>query len=177
MKFLVVFAATVSIGCLMSTPSYAQTASGDFKASANVPASCKIVEDGGWNLSENLDSLSLANNSISFGGNMHTLLCTKGSAATVVIKFDQGQNPQAESTCDAPLRQMKSSSGDLMSYELLVGKSPSYFESKILCRGVELPADPSGNYFYYQWTTSANVPAQSVKMGTYTDTVNITVEF
>lgn len=118
----------------------------------------------------------------SLGGNISNVMMVKCTAGSVGVKIsmDQGANPDAGSTCDAPLRRMKSEHGDYIPYTLRAKTVSSNPWSDIGCGAsnhVEMPTftsslDPAPVWRHFGWA-----PGQDLKIGTYVDTVGVTVTF
>lgn len=161
----------------VSIPSYAQTATGTFQTSTNVQSSCKLLKNPEINIGT-YSGLEISEEARDTYTPSIEIQCTAGTNG-VVVTIDEGQNAGPGSTCDNPIRRMKSAEGNFFSYRLdgfekisLVRREWGCSSSNNFTLPLFEPSDTSNHL-----DTILHIPAQNVKAGTYTDTLNITVEF
>lgn len=142
-----------------------------FQSTASVASSCAIL--GAANL--NFSTYSFVNNARGAGPSAIQVRCNGGTAA--IVQVDSGLNPNAVSTCEVPLRQMKSAEGELLEYTLY--KAPSFVPRDYLGCGATTQVGLSYDALA---TKVVNVygsitAGQGVKSGSYVDTVTVKVLF
>ena len=102
------------------------------------------------------------------------IYCTNGTSARVT--FDQGTNAGTGSTCVAPLRRMKSASGNFMNYNLYTNASLGTVWGCDATQGVS--ATGQGILVKAATNPTVMVPAgQDLPAGSYSDTITMTVSY
>ena len=159
-------------GMMASLAPVAATVTGNTPVTATVQANCSFVLGTGTaavDLPTNNSSLTSnwTSNSIQVAAN-----CTKG--AVVALSMDQGSNANTGSTCDTPLRRMKSPAGNYVNYSLYKPNS----QPNLGCgtNNTYSFTSASAATAYYQVPTIAT-SGQDVPAGAYSDTVLATLSF
>ena len=153
-----------------SSASHAGTATSNLSVTATVTANCTIstapVAFGAYD-----PVVANATTDLNGTGTV-TVTCTKSAAATITL--GQGTNPATGSTDAAPLRQMKDTGTDVLSYALYQDTGRTTVWGNTAGTGV---AD-TGTGTVQNVTVYGAVPAgQNVPPASYSDTVVATVTF
>lgn len=177
---------------------FAGTSSETFNAEASVDRVCKI-DISNPSVVFNVDAMATTETKSSFTAiNVYCSIYSKqadAAAFPIAIRYSEGLNSAAGSTCDAPLRRMKSNDGSYVSYRLSnvvhptlglgCGSNTVEIDSATPTEGyVELANQREDytnimpNYKMYTRRVIATVPAgQDLNINTYTDTITISVDF
>jgi spore coat protein U-like protein len=102
------------------------------------------------------------------------IYCTNGTAARVT--FDQGANAGTGSTCAAPLRRMKSASGNFMNYNLYTTSRLDIIWGCDATHGV----NATGQGILVKAVTNPTVmisAGQDLPAGSYSDTITMTITY
>lgn len=107
------FALAIAATGFLAVPVTAGTTNGTFPVTAAVQASCVInsANDASFG---NYDSVTNKTAPVDISPLTASVSCVSGTAFSVAL--DQGKNADAGSTCDAPLRRLKSAAGSYLSY-------------------------------------------------------------
>jgi spore coat protein U-like protein len=164
----------VALAGLPSLFASAATVTASSPVTASVVANCMIqmsnyIQFGSYDAVNNKTTEKAGNNLIAY-----TLYCTKGTVGTMSIS--QGVNADAASTCDAPLRRIKSAAGNMMSYDLYTSSDKS---QKWGCGTSNVQSFTS---IWGQYGSTVSVygfmPAgQDAPAGSYTDSVTVTINW
>lgn len=157
-------------GALCAGPARAGTATANVAVTATVSANCTISSAGvsfgaydpvSTNASANLDATGTV-----------TVTCTSGAAA--VVALGQGANANTGSTDAAPLRRMKDSGTNYLSYALYQDSARTTVWGNTTATDVSHTGTGTATAItiYGRVTSGQNVPAAS-----YSDTVVATVTF
>lgn len=174
----------------LSPSAQAATTVDSFGVSASVPVSCKILEAPDINVGE-YDTNAVAEKEVTFIMRMQcTLAQGSNPMPTVAVSISQGMNAAPGSTCDNPLRRMKSADGQYLNYRIDGYSSGRGFGCGV---GYQNPQDaPAGISFsrvyafnspsfsngVLAFMNAVRVPAgQDVGKGVYTDTLTVTLDF
>lgn len=161
------------IALLAGQSAFAGTTPGTFPVTSAVVATC-VIDTSATSFAGNYDSVTNKTARLVSGAKPISFTCTKGAA--VAITLDQGQNPNASSSCSKPLPQMKSPAGAVMSYAIYKDAG-----------GTTAWGCGAGNQFSTTSTgglTAMQVPAyiqviagQDMPAAVYSDTVTATLTF
>jgi spore coat protein U-like protein len=158
-------------GCgLAANTSMAATTTNSMPVTSSVVAACKINT-----LDISIPDYDTTNTSSFYSVNLSfSVNCTKG--ATAVVSLDQGKNPAAGSTCDAPARQLKASNGSLLSYDFWYFGSSAYHWG---CGTANTGGGTSASINTgIPLSLQVSVPrGQNVPAGAYADQLTMTVSF
>lgn len=163
----------IAVACLMAwtaTGAFAASSTANLSVTATVGANCTIstsaVAFGSY------DPVSANASSALDGVGGVTVTCTNGSAATITL--GQGGNAATGSSDAAPLRRMKDSGSDYLSYSLFSDSSRTTIWGNTAATAVNHTGTGSAASLsvYGQVAGAQNVPA-----GSYSDTVVATVTF
>lgn len=193
----------LAIFCLYSQLGYAGNVSIEkLTASASVPSSCRVVMSDlvfgdyiPWNTTEFFTS----------SDDDFTIYCNRGNGSNsiVQVRFSEGLYPKQNSSCNKPLRQMKSPEGHYLTYYLTPRNAISrQMRSSYGCGNIKALFDETtgtryypldyevGFYFEYSIPnafepvvfhgTNPTVtipPLQDVPKGNYSDVVTIILTF
>lgn len=123
----------------------------------------------------------------------------EGASHLVTVRYSEGLHADAGSTCDAPLRRMKSTtSNTYISYRLtpssvalkdkefgcgtkytssLTSALNGFVDQVAQQLDFDQYANPKDFVFYFRSVAARVAPEQNMLIGTYTDTITVTVEF
>lgn len=157
----------------VSSTAIAQTSSGSFKASTSVQSECKIVALGDIDFFD-LDAMEALGGSM---GRTFSIQCT-GGTTNVLLSLDEGSNPETSSSCANPKRRMQSQYGNYLTYDLMYSD----------VNGATMWGCDSSNQVVIPTFVSSGTPVsvnrravwhqgQDLPIGSYVDTVNLTVAF
>jgi spore coat protein U-like protein len=152
---------------LVSGAAAAATATGNFTVNATVVSSCRVSNTSNINFG-NYDPTAAGD--VDASGSV-SVRCTRGTAYNVAL--DQGGNPAGGSTAALPLRQMANGVNRLR-YDIYSdsGRTTAWGN------GAGNPAGTAASNAAIVLTTYGRLPAgQDAAIGSYTDTVNVTVTF
>jgi spore coat protein U-like protein len=155
---------------LMSSGALATDVSSDLALSATISASCR-VNSGALNFNTYDPTGIHATAPLDRSGTFR-LTCTNGTPATV--KLGQGNNPGDGSTDAAPLRRMEGDVGIYLRYDVYqdAGRTTAWGNTTGTGRAV------TGTGTQATLTVYGRVlPGQLVPVGTYSDTITVTVSF
>ena len=154
----------------------AATAPGTFQVSAQVNGSCVVTSADAIDFGSYDPTAAHASTALDAQGKV-SVRCTSGSTG-VSVALDQGTNAKAGSTCAAPSRQIKSAAGDLVSYEVYsTSGRDQVWACDSAANAVSLPVFTS-SLVPVDLTTYGRIPAgQNAAIGTYSDTIGVTVSF
>ncbi|HVV81424.1 MAG TPA: spore coat U domain-containing protein [Kofleriaceae bacterium] len=152
----------------LAAPARAGSASGDLTVSATVEDSCAIT--GG--------TLAFGAYDVAHGADVDastavTVACTAGASATITL--DQGANPAAGSSDDAPLRRLSDGGTGFLSYTLYSDAARATVWGNSAGTGKAYTAatsDPIDQSVYGRITANQLVP-----LGVYTDHIVATIVF
>lgn len=166
--------------CGVSAAHAAETTA-SFQSSASVIPSCSITQTHQiGTLKYDPVGVNATNNSTTthivpqtFG--RLQVVCNR--QAGIKVSFGEGLNPSPGSSCDAPLRNMKSASGALLSYR--VNRQNAFLEAGWVGCGLNNTVDLDFSELNTRVIPLAiQVPAgQAAEVGDYSDTVTATVIF
>lgn len=159
-------------GALLSSSALAADATGSFQATTSVSGSCVLVtENVAFGSYDGVEAKEKA-----VQGNVG-VRCTDGVLAYVLL--DQGLSADADSTCSAPKRRMKTQDGKFLAYELYIEEKLPWSDSQWGCS-----SDSWGVVYSMSSLEFFNIPVggvitagQNAQIGVYTDTVGVTVTF
>lgn len=153
----------------------AATATGSFQVSAQVNGSCVVTSADAIAFGSYDPTSTHASTALDAQGKV-SVRCTSGSTG-VSVALDQGSNAKTSSTCAAPSRQIKSAAGNLVSYEVYSTAARDKVWACDAANAVSLPLF-SSSLTPVDLTTYGRIPAgQNAAIGTYTDTIGVTVSF
>ncbi len=162
---------SLALAMLLATSSaYAASSTANLSVTATVSANCTISTSAlGFG---SYDPVSANASTALNGTGTVTVTCTNGTSGTITL--GQGSNPATGSTDAAPLRRMKDSGTDFLSYSLFSDSSRTTVWGNTSGTGVGHSGTGSatGVTVYGQVSGGQNVPAAS-----YSDTVVATVTF
>lgn len=157
---------------LSVSPAHAGEAQQSILAASNVVSSCFLsnVRDISFG---NYDPVGAnATTPITARNGASRVTCTAGT--TAFIQVDQGQHAEADSTCDAPHRNMINTKGDKLSYELKQNNNTTLYGCSTSTQ-VKFTSSGSAPFGIGAYGT---LPAgQNAPVGTYADTVTFRVLF
>lgn len=172
MKFAIPFL------CLLSTSAFAQqTSSGSFQVSTSVQGAC-VLSAAALNFGEyNVDTGNTANSVIS-------VQCTAGST-NVEVYLSEGLNPAADSRCEYPKRRLISTDGQsYLEYDVRSTSNPfgpwgcaPREASGGVYNGRRINSFPSSLTPQTVVTSSSIARQQNAPIGSYSDTIDVTVVF
>ncbi len=172
MKLFKKIAVLVAIVCLLSFGAFASsTATGSLTVNASITNVCNVVSNGTLNFGT-YDPV-VTNNTVDLtpAGTTFKVQCTQGTSATITM--GQGANADTGSSDAAPKRRLNSSS-NYLNYQLFSDSSRNTQWNNTAGTGVSQTMDGTATDF----TVWGTIPAgQNSPMGTYTDTVTITVTY
>ena len=159
-------------GCgLAANTTLAATVTNSMPVTSSVVANCKINT---FDLS--ISNYDPTNSSASYtASTSFTVNCTKG--ATAVVSLDQGKNPTAGSTCDAPARQLKAADGSLLNYQFWYFGSSSSYQWGCGTANTGGGTSASVNTSMPLNLQFAVPSRQNVPAGSYADQLTLTVSF
>lgn len=170
-RLSVALCCTLAAGSAFAGPS-PQTA--NFQVTANVASSCTVsatnIAFGAYDPADaNATAPRDANGSVS-------VRCTRGTS-TAVAALNQGANPATGSTCASPLRQMTGGATLRLRYDIYqdAGRATAWG-----CDATNSQAVPTftSSLTPVTLTTYGRIPAgQDAAIGSYTDTVQVSVTF
>lgn len=167
----------LALSCLVATGSAFAGASpqnANFQVTANVAASCTVsatnIAFGAYDPADaNATAPRDANGSV-------TVRCTRGTS-TAVAALNQGANPATGSTCASPLRQMNGGSTLRLRYDLYQDAGRATVWGCDATNDQPIPTFTS-SVTPVTLTTFGRIPAgQDAAIGSYTDTVQVSVTF
>jgi len=155
----------------ISTSAYAGNASSSMSVSTNVAAVCTISAGA-----LNFGGYDPTSNAVQNGTATMTVTCTSGAIAT--IDLDQGANPHTGSTATAPQRQLKfhDTTDHFVNYQLFSENT----HTTVWAAGASNNVSYTGTGTASTLTAYAQIPGNQgtgTPAGTYTDTINATVNF
>ena len=170
-RLLLALCASLAAGSAFAGPSPQQTS---FQVTANVASSCTVsattlafgqYDPADANAAAPLDASGTV-----------SVRCTRGTA-TAVAALDQGSNPATGSSCANPLRQMDGGAALRLRYDIYqdAGRAAPWG-----CDATNTQAIPTftTSLTPVQLTTYGRIPAgQDAAIGSYTDTVQVSVTF
>lgn len=187
-----ILCSVVLLSAFASNQAFAGTASETFTANADVQRECKLLITNP-NVTLYVDALSATDTS---NMTLVGVFCTMASKAVdstpIRIRYTQGINANTGSTCDAPLRRMKSDDESYLNYRLVSQNSPLFslgcgnnvdtLSEGHIGTGVQFqdfaPGMSTQHSRVYTGMVQAVVPAgQNLNINTYTDTITVDVEF
>jgi spore coat protein U-like protein len=168
-----IFALAIATTGLLSASLTAGTVTGGFPVTAAVQASCVInsANDASFG---NYDSVVNKTTPLDISPLTTSISCVSGTAFSVAL--DQGKNADAGSTCDAPVRRLKSSTGAFLSYNsyLLSDHANAWGCGAANQRTGTSTSVNSAKNFGLLGRLAAG---QDVPSGTYSDQLTLTVTF
>jgi spore coat protein U-like protein len=169
LAFSVLVIGTAAVG--LSTRAYAGSATSSMSVSVIVGNGCTISA-----AALNFGGYDPTSNAVHDGSAALSVTCTSGVAAT--IDLDQGANPNTGSTATAPLRRLKfhDTTDHFVSYQLYQDSS----HASVWAAGTNYNVSYAGVGTLETVTAYAEIPGNQgtgTPAGTYTDTVNATVNF
>lgn len=187
MKFIL---SAVSLSLIASGSAWAATAPGSFDVNTNVQGTCVLVSASNINFGEYDPAAADLMSRVSRGS--IAVRCTAGTT-NVKIALDQGANPGEGSTCSLPARRLKSTSGEYLRYFIgvsdyaagsdgmhsMVSQNWGCFDSGTpSTTSVQTIKSFTSSLQPVVLNPSAKIYArQDVSIGTYSDTVGVTVTF
>lgn len=175
---------------LLSPTAFAATAPGSFDVNATVQGGCVLVSASNITFGQYDPAAADDMSKVSRGD--IAVRCTAGTT-NVKIALDEGSNPAEGSTCSVPVRRLKSTSGEYLRYFIgpsdyiagsdgmhsLVSNNWGCFDSgSSFTSSVQTIKSFNSSLQPVVLNTSGKVYArQDVGIGTYSDTVGVTVTF
>lgn len=160
----------LAVMLLMSSGALATDVSGELALSATINASCR-VNSGALNFNTYDPTGIHATAPLDRSGTFR-LTCTNGTAATV--KLGQGNNPDNGSTDAAPLRRMQGDEDIYLRYDVYQNSGRTTLWGNTTGTGEAV----TGTGTQATLTAYGRVlPGQIVPVGTYSDTITVTVSF
>jgi len=153
----------------------AVTAQGSFQVSAEVSGSCVVASADAINFGSYDPTSTHASAALDAQGKV-SVRCTAGSS-NVKVALDQGSNANASSTCAAPARRVTSAAGGFVSYEIY---SNTGHDKVWACDAANEQniASFASSLTPVDLVTYGRIPGgQNAAIGTYSDTVGVTVTF
>jgi len=174
MKNIAITALSVALFAAAGSAS-AATATGSFQVSAEVTGSCVVAAADAIAFGSYDPTSTHASAALDAQGKV-SVRCTAGSS-NVKVALDQGSNAAGASTCAAPARQVKSAAGGLVSYGIF---SNSAHDQAWACDAAneQTIASFASSLTPVDLVTYGRIPGgQNAAIGTYSDTVGVTVTF
>jgi spore coat protein U-like protein len=163
-------ASAILIAAGSAAPAMAGTATSNLSVTATVPVSCTISADP--IAFGNYDPIgSNATDPLTAAGSV-TTTCTTGTSATITL--GQGINANAGSTDAVPMRRLKDTGSNYLSYGLYQDSGLGTVWGNTAGTGVSDPGDGTARVTNVYGSISG---AQNVPAGSYSDTVVATVTF
>lgn len=160
---------------LVAGSASAATATGSFDVSATVNGSCVVASASAISFGSYDPTATHSTASLDVDGTV-AVRCTAGSA-NVRVSLDQGANALSSSSAAAPARSMVDADGGSIAYGIYKDAARTEAWGATGAADNVIPSFAS-SLVPVELTTYARIPGgQNAAIGTYTDTVGVTVTF
>lgn len=167
----VFFLSTLSI----TGEAFSKNALSSFQSSASVSQTCHIGNINDLNFGEYEPTTINAMLDVKRFSSI-SVQCTKGTSG-VYVKLNQGSNPAPGSTSLNPLRRMKSEDNKYLNYQIYTDSQFQVVFGDVLSNSIPLPVFENSINPYLVGFGSKISSGQDVAIGSYTDTVGVTITF